>query len=249
MTPDDNLLDISDPQAFIYRIFPKHRFLNLLRDQKNGLVKPRLWDDPFENFFLRSEAVDPDGTRVSLDSLAEGWFGQCWTLNNDTDAMWRIYSPAPANDSIKVRTTIRKLFGSFYDTRDKLASLKFLMGKVQYLTEANITALVASTSFGDLALGGQATGFARLLCVKREAFAHEGEVRLLFQDVDGTHRADVAVQFDFDVNSICDEVVLDPRLPAKCVDTLTADIQAAGCTLPITQSTLYRVPKFTVNLG
>lgn len=249
MKSHDGLIDISDLDVFIYRIFPKHRFLDLLRDRKNGLVKPRLWEDPFENFFLRSEAVEPDGTTVSLESIAEGWFGQCWTLNNDTDAMWRIYSPAPANDSIKVRTTVRKLFDSFYDTRDTFASLKFLMGKVQYLTEADIKKLVASTSFDDVASGGQATGFSRLLCIKREAFAHEGEVRLLFQDVDGKHRTDVAVQFDFDFNNICDEVVLDPRLPAKDVATLTADIKAAGCTLPVTQSSLYRAPKFTVKLG
>ena len=96
---------------------------------------------------------------------------------------------------------------------------------------------------------GQPHGFARLLCIKREAFTHEKEVRLLFQDAQSKHGSDLVAQFDFDVNAICDEVVLDPRLSDKDGAKLRAEMLAAGCTLPITQSTLYRAPKFTVKMG
>jgi hypothetical protein len=107
----DNLLDIVDPDAAIYRIFPKRRFLELIRSRKNALVSPRLWDDPFENFFLRSEVVGPEGERISIEGIAKDWYGQCWTLNEDTDAMWRIYSHDKGG--IKIKTTIRKLFNGF----------------------------------------------------------------------------------------------------------------------------------------
>ncbi|WP_287183506.1 DUF2971 domain-containing protein [Mesorhizobium sp.] len=241
-----NILDISDIDAPLYRVYSKRRFLELVSTGKNPLVKPRLWDDPFENFFLNSEISDPSGDNISIEGLAEDWHGQCWTLNEDTDAMWRIYSHD--KDGIKVRTTIRKLFDSFYDDTETFASLKFLIGKVQYRKEAEIAAFMGSTSFSDIAFGGQAIGFARLLCVKREAFEHEREVRLLFQDTNPKRSDGKAVLFDFDVNAICDEVMVDPRLDDAQVSALTAEIQAAGCTLPVLQSPLYRVPKFTLRL-
>lgn len=242
----DNLLDIPDLDAPLYRVFSKGRFLELVRTGKNALVKPRLWDDPFENFFLQSEVEDSSGQKISTEGLAEDWYGQCWTLNEDTDAMWRIYSHD--KDGIKVRTTIRKLFDSFYDDTDTFASLKYLIGNVQYPTEAEIADFMASATFTDIAFGGQATGFARLLCVKREAFDHEREVRLLFQDTNPKRSAGKAVLFDFDVNAICDEVMVDPRLDDAGVSSLTAEIKAAGCTVPVLQSPLCRVPKFTLRL-
>jgi hypothetical protein len=243
---DDNILGITKLDEPIYRIYTKHWFLDLLKSGKNGLVKLRTWDDPFENFFLRSEVIDTSGAKISLESLAEDWYGQCWTQNADTDAMWRIYSPA--KDGIKVRTTIRKLFDSFYDAADGYAAMKFLIGKVAYQTEAQIAAFMGKTTFTDIAFGGQATGFAKLLCIKREAFVHENEVRLLFHDLDPKRGKGVAALFDFDVNAICDEVVLDPRLEAAKFAALKAEIVAAGCKLPIVQSTLYQVPKFTLRL-
>ena len=182
-----------------------------------------------------------------MKGLAEDWYGQCWTLNEDTDAMWRIYSHD--KDGIKVRTTIRKLFKSFYDTTDRYAALKFLIGTVQYRKENEIADFMSKTSFTDIAHGGQATGFARLLCVKREAFGHEREVRLLFQDTEPKRNTGDMVLFDFDVNTICDEVMIDPRLDDAEVAALKAEIAAAGCTIPVSQSTLYQMPKFTLRLG
>lgn len=242
----DNLLDIPDLDAPIYRIFPRRRFLELVRARKNALVKPALWDDPFENFFLRSEITGPDGERISIAGLADDWYGQCWTLNEDTDAMWRIYSHD--KDGIKLRTTISKLFDSFYDKTDTFADLKFLIGRVQYWKQAEIAAFMGKTSFQDISFGGQATGFAKLLCVKREAFEHEREVRLLFQDLDPKRSKGPVVLFDFDVNAICEEVVVDPRLEETEVAAFKAEIAVAGCTLPVSQSPLYRVPQFNMRL-
>ena len=112
----DNLLDIPNQDVPLFRIYSRNRFLDMLRTRRNALVKPRLWDDPFENFFLRSRVRGPNGEEISIESIAENWYGQCWTLNEDTDAMWRIYSHD--KEGVKVRTTIRKLFDSFYDGGD-----------------------------------------------------------------------------------------------------------------------------------
>jgi hypothetical protein len=241
-----NLLGIADADTPIYRIFSAQRFMNLVGSRQNGLVNPVKWDDPFENFFLRATVTTPAGERGSMETLASAWYGQCWTYNADTDAMWRIYSHD--KDGIKVRTTVEKLFASFYDSSDHFASLKYFCGKVDYLTEAAITQFTGNITFQDVALGGRADKFARLLC-KREAFNHENEVRLLFQDLDPRRGVNGVTQFNFDVHMVCDEVVLDPRLTDQAAAALEAKIIAAGCTLPISRSNLYRSPSFTIRLA
>ena len=40
-----------EPQTRIYRIFPRVRFFELFKEQRNALVQPRKWQDPFENIF------------------------------------------------------------------------------------------------------------------------------------------------------------------------------------------------------
>jgi hypothetical protein len=118
-----------------------------------------------------------------------------------------------------------------------------------YLTEAEIQDFMGKISFQDIQFGGQATGFAKLLCVKREAFRHENEVRLLFQDTPPNRGVAGVVEFPLDVNKVCDEVVLDPRLTDADAAAIEGEIKAAGCRLPISRSPLYRVRKFTIPLS
>jgi hypothetical protein len=55
----NNYLDIPAFQrdAFVYRIVKTERLFRFLRTGKNVLVKPELWDDPFENFILKSHFI------------------------------------------------------------------------------------------------------------------------------------------------------------------------------------------------
>src|SRR3954451_12475071 len=244
---DENMIDISDKDASIYRIFSKQRFLEILTSGTNDLVSPSKWDDPFENFFLNSKVKGENGENISMANIAAGWYGQCWTYNVDTDAMWRIYSSD--KKGVKVKTTVRKLFNSLYDAGDGFATLKFFVGKVSYLTESEIKNFMSQITFWQIARGGQGDKFAKLLCIKREAFHHENEVRLLYQDVESQMIVNSgAASFKFEVNSILDEIVLDPRLDSTEVKLMETELKNAGCTVPIAQSTLYRVPKFEIRL-
>src|SRR5262249_33908953 len=146
-----------------------------------------------------------------LESLARDWYGQCWTTNFDTDAMWRIYSPC--KDGIQVGTTVRKLFENLRRVSSKAPCLQFFVGRVEYLSEAEITARMAQLTFADVALGGQGDRFADLLCIKREAFKHEAEVRILFQDIDFRWRGSNGIFiYPVDANNVFEKIVLDPRL-------------------------------------
>jgi hypothetical protein len=246
-------LDDADLDRRIYRIYALDHFKELLAARVDAVVNPTKWQDPFENFFLeRTEVMDDlTGSTIPLKNLAVDWYGQCWSMNKDTDAMWRIYCPDPvANPGVKVRTTIRKLFDNLKGSGSPAPYLQFFIGKVEYRSERGIVNLMRGLTFTDIAVGGQGDRFADLLCLKRTAFRHEREVRLLFQDGEfGSSRRGVGGVFKFalDPSAVFEEVVLDPRMKDPDAAALKADLLAGGrTTLPISRSNLYRVPHFVI---
>ena len=83
----------------------------------------------------------------------------------------------------------------------------------------------------DVTIGGQGEKFADLLCIKREAFEHEKEVRLLFQDLDPKRGAGALFRYKLNANCVFEEVVLDPRLKDGDASALKSKLLSAGCTL------------------
>ena len=45
-------IDQKDYSKRIFRIFSTDRLIEMFEKNENVLVKPELWDDPFENFIL-----------------------------------------------------------------------------------------------------------------------------------------------------------------------------------------------------
>ncbi len=235
---EDNVIDIDDLDQKIYRIFSIGRFKELMQTKELVLVNPKKWDDPFENFFLKANAIDPNGEIISLENIADSWYGQCWTYNKESDALWRIYRPN--KDGIRVSTTIRKLFTWLWDENDRFRNLKYFIGKVTYMQRSEIEDFMEKTSFGDIAFGGQNDKFARLLCIKRLEFSHENEVRILVDDTNKKGRGGCYRVF-FNYQDILEDVCIDPRLNTADYSAIKEDLENHGCTLPITQSELYKV--------
>lgn len=235
---EDNVIDIDDLDHKIYRIFSVSRFKELLNTKKLVLVNPEKWDDPFENFFLRANAVESSGALVSLENIAKSWYGQCWTFTEDSDALWRIYSLK--KDGIRVTTTVRKLFSHIWNENDKFKSLNYFIGSVAYKDRSEIEDFMSNTTFWDIVLGGQNDGFAKLLCMKRNEFKHENEVRLLIHDND-KHGKDGCYEVDIEYQSIFEEICLDPRLEENEFQNLKTEIETVSGAIPITQSGLYKV--------
>lgn len=246
----NNLIRIDDLDTPVYRIFPLNRVEQIFRDRELVLVNPGMWEDPFENFLLRCNGKLNDGTLVSFQGFADSWFGQCWTTNADTDAMWRIYSHD--KQSIRIKTTIGKLADSLWDPNDKIASLNYFIGRVQYQTRDKIENFLNTTSFFDVACGGQNDVFADLLLTKREEFEHESEVRILAhatptqeaQKLKGLYRVKI------DPNTLIDEICIDPRLADDLdVDCLKKKIKRAGYTGSVIQSDLYKLSITNISLN
>ena len=90
----DNLIFLTeaDLDKPLYRIFSFQRLEEIFQENKLTLVKPRLWEDPFENFILNSTGYLADGREFQI-GFRDNFYGQCWSLTIESDAMWRIYSP------------------------------------------------------------------------------------------------------------------------------------------------------------
>lgn len=121
-----------------------------LRDKKTVCIRDvcGLWDDPFENFILQGRGRTSNGRTVSF-GMRESLFGQCWTLNWESDAMWRIYSPD--KNGVKIRTTIKKLFESIYNAIPTgKRNVSCFIGKVEYLLNYSEIGLKRNVLFGFL---------------------------------------------------------------------------------------------------
>jgi hypothetical protein len=251
--PDRNLVNLTRAVLGIkvYRIYPLERFEAMLASRIDAVVSPTKWADPFENAFLERTSVmaGPLGPLIPLKNLATDWYGQCWSLREESDAMWRIYCPEPfGRAGVEVSTTIGELFDTFKAAKspELPANLQFFIGKVTYHTEAAIMALGGKLTFTDMFFGGQGYTFAELPYRKRDAFAHEEEIRLMFWDHDPKRGDNGVVKFPLDPTKLFDEVVLDPRLTHQELVGLEALLKAAGWGGKISQSTLYQAPQFTI---
>jgi hypothetical protein len=157
--------------------------------------------------------------------------------------MWRIYaSPAPG---VKIRTTIGRLLKAIYDTQDLNADRKYWIGKVKYENQDEIVA----TLQGLLSNPDHALTFvtdctflstASILLFKREAFAYEQEIRLIFRADDD--RGHDERTFAIDPNNLIDEVVFDPRMEGHQFEECRTQLQNLGYTGRIDRSTLYDLP-------
>jgi len=215
----------------IYRIMPIHRLLEIFDIEKLTLVKPEMWDDPFENLLLKGTAKTSDGKIVDFRSISDSVYGQCWTLHKETDAMWRIYSQD--KQGAKVKTTIRKLIDALQFQSGQFAKVHCFIGKVNYLTQKDLV----SKLMGINLLNTSGSGIAESLIYKRKEFKHEKEVRLIYTDKsDGVH------QFKIDPYDLFDEIVFDPRINKYLFATYQNSLKNKGYKKSIRQSVMYQVP-------
>lgn len=142
---------------YLYRYISFESFVGLVQNKALTFVLPELWDDPKEGvfFFDFLLSIENQFEKIMYYSIYHKTFGQCWTKLSESDAMWRIYSYNNRAVQIKVDT-------------DKLCLLKDVrIVPVEY-TDSYI---VDSSK--------KMESFYKSLAIKRVAFQHENEVRLI----------------------------------------------------------------------
>ena len=221
----DEFLDMSarDRDARVFRIISLARLYELFEQKRNALVSPRKWDDPFENFILNSATV-PRG----------GWFGQCRTRQRASDAMWRIYSPD--KKAVRIRSTATRLLASLTPSTSEGRGF---IGTVRYLPKRALMQF-AHQAVSSAFLRNYANA-ARTLLVKRPAFRHEAEVRLLFHKHNGG-KSEV-FYYQVDPHALIDQLMLDPRLSYReFAAAKTELLRRTGYTGVVKRSLLYAPP-------
>lgn len=259
------------PDMPIYRIL---RVEHLEKDAGNGtltLCRVIGWEDPHEGaFFRRSVHSKETNEIVGLGDLSKDWFGQCWSLHDESDSMWRIYNPDGL--SVRLQSTPRMLMSALFRSRVAVhpvfsdnAWIALYMGEVAYHNGAAFSQLMREKVSGWLDSSGK--GMAQQMCHKREAFRHEGEVRLLYHaHLNGEHpngdkellsketkphvvarrRTEVLPRFihlPFDWACI-QSVMIGPLVEGSKAAAVRAAVQRALPNVPILVSDLYGEPNY-----
>jgi hypothetical protein len=248
----NNLIRIPNTDIAVSRIFSIERLEQLFLEKTLVLVRPKKWEDPFENCFLQCYIEETDGTRISMEHLMRDWYGLCWTRSLETDALWRIYSHPPIVGNkdefqgIRISTTLNKLVKALWDTDDTFASLNYFIGSVRYETQADIETWLNSANFLSISIGGQNVGFAETLLIKRTAFSHEDEIRMLAcaTSEKAKRRIDEGdsnlFRVSIDPAGLIDGIMVDPRLQPKLANAMIARVRNLGYKGSVSQSDLYQ---------
>lgn len=181
----------------IFRIVPLTSFLRLVLDHTCLFMRPDAWEDPYENFWLRHLFVDPNGQRISFDSIAKGFYAQCWSMNPDSAALWRTATADPAMSSaVRIESTIedycRVLCSGISPAYLSQIEEHLYVGMVNYEKESFFNKLLKEPLTADeernlIAANKLQDKAVETLLMKREAFSFEEEVRFILDVKDISH--------------------------------------------------------------
>ncbi|MDZ7669788.1 MAG: hypothetical protein U5Q16_10340 [Gammaproteobacteria bacterium] len=211
-------LQSQDHRKFVYRITTLTRVLELFRSRQNVLVKPRRWDDPYENFILQQKVRHRSGG-VRSYTYHDSIFGQCWTLLKASDAMWRIY--APAGDGIRSAHALPPSRPHWLKPTRTCRMLS--AASAGWYLNARALRGVANETFDDYGIG--------VGDVHKRLFWSNGwrlgmrEVRLLYFAMDEAQANQHLHPYSVDPHSFIDQIMVDPGLPQAKAEATIDELQ------------------------
>lgn len=226
----------------IFQILPVKYLLKIFRNKSlrfNNIL--HTWEDPYELFMLKQQiAIEGFSNFNAPSELQKNYYGQCWSLNKDSDAMWRIYSPD--KESVRIKTTVIKMINVLEQTRGMMWVAP-LFGKVKYLPQDKIMEWLLQTQNDEKLWIFEC--FSRSLFIKRYEFEHENEIRFLihngnFADAPTyTNVYDDHIDMQIDPSKFIEEIALDPRLSDEDYEDRKILLSSIAGNIPICKSDLY----------
>lgn len=220
-----------DGQTYVYKYIPLKYLISMLKNKKLRIDKITTWEDPYENFFLKEEFYTSNHIYktipIGTSEVSERIYGQSWTLKEESDAMWRIYSninQGICNIAVKLKIKVDDLFSLVYTDNSCMATTS--IGSVEYKSKGEFNA-----SRNGLAKDASITDITNLiqscLYIKRDSFSHEEEVRIIVSNDTGTKKLDF-LEYDMPNLNVFTELVLDPRVTEEQEKNILEILKKAG---------------------
>lgn len=242
-----------DLDAPIYKYIPFKYLKLMIQNSSLYFGKVSSWEDVYENWFLKEQMVLPSGEKGSATDLIQGVFGQSWTLQEESDAMWRIYSKLDRtlhdyldDTAVRIKTTARKLYNVIH-ANDEDFNTSYI-GAVKYLSQNDF--LKMQDSLSPLNPLDLSEVFVKSYFFKRAPFEHEKEVRpILIYSPKHENFGKDGVSFDIDFDNLIDEMVTDPRLTPDEYRTVRGQLIGLGAKSDkVRNSELYNIPPHIIHL-
>ena len=220
----------------------------MIKKRKLYFPKVNKWEDPYELFFFKQEYYDAYGDIIEIYPKTNIIYGQCWSVQRDSDALWRIYSIDKM--SVRIKTT-KRLINQWIEKNNGKNNIVIQSGLVEYKTKRDIDTCIKELTLCDV------LNFQKLvdsLFIKRNNFEHEKEYRIIVRKEDVSLESECAlpkeyVEIPFEPENFIQEVYLDPRLPKEEADVLKHALSLLlGNTCSVSQSTLYKQKKHKITL-
>lgn len=218
--------------SVLYRYISLSQFLSMVERKKIHLTKVISWEDPWELPSLKIPTKRKDGgLEYPKHSRLKDIYGQCWSLNSKSDALWRIYSSR--NNGILLHSTVERFL--------LLNDIKFgFLAPVIYYS--NLRRALACIHEDDKY--NSCYRFFGEALLKRESFQHEDEVRLLVvndemclgKKYDSNEKY---IELQVEPLSFIEGITIDPRASAWFVETVEAYCRRAHFKFAPQKSKLY----------
>lgn len=189
----------------MYKYIRLDYVLNMLETRKLRFDSIKKWEDVYENFIDKEDVKLLNSKR---DHIYSGeLYGQSWTVQEESDAMWRIYSDS--GSAVRVMTVYPLLIKMFYEWNSSHSDdLWPMIDYVSYADEKEINKwLLSNTPMNFWA-------FIELkyesIFIKRREFEHEKEVRVMVRSY--SKEVKEFLELDFDPCQLICEIVIDPRV-------------------------------------
>ena len=190
----------------MYKYIRLDYVLNMLETKKLRFDNVKKWEDVYENFVDKEEIILLNSEGEEMHNRA--CYGQSWTVQEESDAMWRIYSHA--GQVVRVMTVYPLLYHVLGEwiSKNRDNPLCPTIDYVFYADENEINEWLLSNTpmniwaFIELQNEG--------IFIKRHEFEHEKEVRVILSS--GNKEEKGYVELDFDPNRVFREIVIDPRV-------------------------------------
>jgi hypothetical protein len=243
-----NTLDF-DLTSNLFRVFSYDRLIDSLKNQYLYMSKPSTWTDPYETFLMNYKAKMADGTLVGFEPIKDRIYCQCWSTNEESEALWNVHSSGDFK-SVKIESSGEKLMEYLYDINNQFHYLSYFIGSVNYVSEGFIKEILHDgiSKYFSSATGGMS--IIQSLFIKRKAFEYEDEVRIIFNapnnpDVDFSNiknhwdTKNNHFAYKIDINDVIEGITFHPKLNDAECKTMENEIRKLGYTGKINHSKLF----------